>query len=875
MILAKWVAACVRARFLVLLLAAVLAVSGLWVIRTRLAVTTDTGLIFAADLPWRQNGTELQRAFPQNEDLLVAVVDAAIPEEAEITAHDLATALGKDTAHFSRVSQPDASPFLTRNALLFLDIGTLRELLDRTVDAQPFLGVLVADTNLRGLCAALSLIAQGVAHGQAGLGAFLPALRSFDASLAAAAQGHPANLSWERLLAGPVADLGGRFHFVLAKPVLDYGAVQPGQTAGAAIRDQAAKLEFVRAGRARVRITGSVALNDEEFATVARGAVAGVIGSTILVTLWLFLAVRSWRLIVPILATLFLGLLLTGTFAALAVGTLNLVSVAFAILFIGIAVDFAIQFTVRLREARSDAPALTAALSLTAQRAGMQILVASLSTSAGFLAFTPTAFIGVAQLGLIAGGGMLIAFVCTMTFLPAFISVCAPRAAAAEQSLRIGLALGRVIEQRRKLVLAVFGAGALCGLAVLPRLTFDSDPLHTKNVHTEAMQTLGDLINDPLTNPYTMELLAPDMTQAAVTAQRLEALPLVESVTWLRSFVPGDQVEKLALIADTRDLLEATLAPPASAPPVSAPALRSAVLHAADAIRAVLPALPPGHPLARVQADLVALGAAPDRAILAASAAMTRFLPLQMDRLRRALDAGPVSEADIPQDVRRDWIAPDGRPRLQVTPKASVRGSAALLRFVNQVQGVAPNAAGSAVTIVRSAQTVVAAFRSAALSALFAITLILIAVLRRAVDVVLVLVPLIVSSLLVLLLAVTVHLSLNFANIIALPLLLGVGVSFNIYLVMDWRAGKRHPLGSATARAVGFSALTTGTAFGSLALSHHPGTASMGVLLLLSLGCMVASALLFLPALLASLPNAAGAVLQSGITAKTNGDFPT
>ena len=151
---------------------------------------------------------------------------------------------------------------------------------------------------------------------------------------------------------------------------------------------------------------------------------------------------------------------------------------------------------------------------------------------------------------------MLIAFVCTMTFLPVFISVCAPRAAAAEQSLRIGLALGRVIEQRRKLVLAVFGAGALCGLAVLPRLTFDSDPLHTKNVHTEAMQTLGDLINDPLTNPYTMELLAPDMTQAAVTSQRLEALPLVESVTWLRSFVPGDQAEKLALIADTRDLLE-------------------------------------------------------------------------------------------------------------------------------------------------------------------------------------------------------------------------------------------------------------------------------------------------------------------------------
>ncbi len=853
MILGAWVAACVRARAVVLLLAAVLAVFGLWTIRSRLAVTTDTGLIFAANLPWRHDGTELQRAFPQNEDMLVAVVDAAIPEQAEITARDLAASLRADSVHFSRISQPDASPFFTRNALLFLDTGALRDVLERTVDAQPFLGVLIADPNLRGLCGALSLIAQGAERGAAGLGAFLPALKSLHAGLAAAARGKPEDLSWERLLAGPVADLGGRFHFVLAKPILDYGAVEPGKAASAAIRDVAGRLEFVRAGRARVRITGSVALNDEEFATVAQGAVAGLIGSTVLVSLWLFLAVRSWRLILPILATLCLGLILTGAFAALAVGTLNLVSVAFAILFIGIAVDFAIQFTVRLREARLDAPALNDALRLTAQRAGMQILVASLSTAAGFLAFTPTSFIGVAQLGLIAGGGMLIAFVCTMTFLPALISLCAPRASSAEAALGVGLALGRAIERGRKPVLAMFGAAALCGLAALPGLTFDSDPLHTKNAHTEAMQTLADLIEDPITNPYTMELLAPDMAQAAAFASRLARLPLVNGVIWLRSFVPDDQSAKLAMIADTGALLEATLSPPRTPPAVSAPMLRDAARRASGALGEALSALPAGHPLALIRTDLLALGSASDQNILAASIALTRFLPWQAERLRQALGARRVSEADIPRDLRADWISPDGRPRLQVTPKASVRGSAALLDFVNQVQGVAPHAAGSAVTIVRSAQTVVAAFRSAALSALVAITFILIAVLRRASDVMLVLAPLIVSSLLVVLVSACVHLSLNFANIIALPLLLGVGVSFSIYLVMDWRAGKRHPLGSATARAVGFSALTTGTAFGSLALSHHPGTASMGALLLLSLGCMVASTLLFLPALLASL----------------------
>jgi uncharacterized protein len=113
--------------------------------------------------------------------------------------------------------------------------------------------------------------------------------------------------------------------------------------------------------------------------------------------------------------------------------------------------------------------------------------------------------------------------------------------------------------------------------------------------------------------------------------------------------------------------------------------------------------------------------------------------------------------------------------------------------------------------------------------------------------------PLVMAGLLTLLVIVLLPLPLNYANIIALPLLLGVGVSFNIYFVMNWREGRRAVLASPTARAILFSALTTATAFGSLALSHHPGTASMGDLLLISLGCTLLSSLLFIPALLASL----------------------
>ncbi len=663
MLLSALVAACARRALLVVGLALLVALGGAWAIQSRLGVTTDTGLLFDATLPWKQRSAALQHAFPQNEDLLVAAVDSAIPEEAEATARDLAAALAADTTHFSAVSRPDASPFLERNAFLFLDVKQLGAVLDQTIDAQPFLGQLTADPSLRGLASALSLIAQGVEVGQANLVPFQPALRGFHAALEAAANGTPTPVSWERLLAGPVADLAGRFHFVLAKPRLDFGALEPGAAASQALRAAAAKLEFVRDGTARVRLTGSVALDDEEFSTVAQGAVSGLIGSAVLVAVWLFAAVRTWRVVVPILLTLLLGLLLTAAFAALAVGTLNLVSVAFAILFIGIAVDFAIQFSVRMREAQLQADSLAAALRTTGRRAGGQILVASLATAAGFLAFTPTAFTGRRAIGVDRGRRHADRLRLHHD-RPARAAGAVPpgggcggnRVARAAPAGRGGPAVA--LADR-----GVFGLVGLLGLALLPHLAFDSDPLHTKNPHTEAMETLGDLMNDPVTSPYTMELLAPTMDAAAALAKRLDALASVDSVIWLRSFVPENQAEKLPLIADAASVLAITLAPPAQTPPVTRRGLAPGGRTTATKLTAILPRLQPGDPLIAITADLVRLAAVPDPALLAANTAITRFLPLQLDRLRNALAAKPVTEADVPAALRADWIAPDGRPR--------------------------------------------------------------------------------------------------------------------------------------------------------------------------------------------------------------------
>jgi uncharacterized protein len=824
---------------------------------TQLTVSTDIGALFSMKLPWKQQEAALKADFPQFTSLIVAVIDARIPEEADATAHGLAAALAPDTAHFKSVREPENSPYLNQEGLLFFSIPQLQAVLDSTVDAEPFLGQLVADPSARGLFGALGLIAEGVKRGQMPPAGFDAAFEAFHRTMSDALAGHAQPLSWQNLLAGPAADLAGPNRIVLLQPKLDFHSVQPGGAATAAMRAAAAKLEYVRDGHAHVHVTGDEPLADEEFSSAAKGAVTGLVVSLVLVMLWLFLALRSWRLIVPVLLTLLLGLALTTGFATVAVGTLNLISVAFAILFVGIAVDFAIQFTVRFREMRHVQAGADGcvgdtgpALRLTARRVGIQVLIASLATSSGFLAFVPTNFRGVAELGLIAGAGMLIAFVCTVTFLPAMLCLMHPRAEGEEIGIAAAAPLDRFLAAWRVPVVAVFGVVFVAGVGLSSRLQFDSNTLHTKSPDSEAVQTLMRLLHNPVTNPFTASIMRPDVAAAAALAPALDRLPLVDHTVNLLSFVPQDQAVKLAAVADAAAVMTPILQPAPPRPSPDAAAIRAAAGVAAGQLAAVLPRLPAGHPLHDIVRDLQGMAAAPDAAMMAVNDSLVRFLPVQLARLRLALSAKTVTAADIPADLRRDWVTPDGRARIQAVPKVAVSQGAALGRFVAEVESVAPDAGGPAVAIAATAATITGAFVQAGISAVLAIAVILVLALRRVRDAALVLAPLLLSAAMTGLVVVLDGGVLNYANVIALPLLLGVGVSFNIYFVMNWRAGEMARLTSPTARAVVFSALTTGTAFGSLAVSFHPGTASMGRLLLISLGCTLLATLVFVPALL-------------------------
>jgi len=296
-------------------------------------------------------------------------------------------------------------------------------------------------------------------------------------------------------------------------------------------------------------------------------------------------------------------------------------------------------------------------------------------------------------------------------------------------------------------------------------------------------------------------------------------------------------------------LVGPTLTPAQVKPPPTPDEELAAMKHATETLShaAALTTLASVKHLAEVMQEAVAKGAP---ALPALRTNLVGGLAARLNEMRLALSPTPVTLATLPAQLKRDWITPDGRFRIEVYPKGDASNNDVLRRFVAAVRQIAPDATGAPISIQESAQTIVSAFRTAGIFALAAIALLLGLVLRRIRDVALVLAPLILAGLLTVATSVLANLPLNFANIIALPLLLGVGVAFDIYFVMNWRAGRGDPLQSGTARAVLFSALTTATAFGSLALSRHLGTQKMGELLTIALAYTLFCTFFVLPALM-------------------------
>jgi len=813
-----------------------------------ISIDTDTNKMISPKLQWRVHAAEVAKDFPQNDDLLAVVIDAATPDQASDAAHRLTEGLLARPDLFREVRQPDAAMFFRTNGLLFLSPEEVQKFADSMIAAQPLLGTVAADPSLRGVFDAVDLLAQGALRGAIPAAMLNGAFEGVAKASRASAAGRVDPLSWQNLLSGRAPMPRELRHIVLCQPVLDYGAVQPGKRAAEAIRDIARRRGLDAAHGVRVRITGDTAIGDDQLSALSEGAGWTAVISVGFICFWLLLALRSVPAAAAILITLLGGLVWCAGFATAALGPLNPISLAFAPLFIGIAIDFGIQLSVRYLAERETAGSTAEAIQRAARGVSVPLAVAALATAAGFLSFVPTDYAGVSSLGLIAGVGMLVALLLNLTLLPALLELFQPRGRHEANGFPGADALDRLIARRRPWVLGAAAALALACAAFIPRVQFDFNPIHLQNPRSESVATLFDLMASSDTTPYTIKVLVPTEEAAVALAKRLSQLPEVSQVISLASFVPADQEPKLAIMEDTRSLLAPTIEVAAtSAPPTAGQVLASIRKCAADV--GVLAAR--GDPASHQLADaLAAVLAAPDRSLPLLQTNLGDGLQGRLADLRLALQAGPVAVASIPEEVRRDWVGRDGRFVVEAFPRGDARDNAVLRRFSAAVLAVAPDGTGTPVAIQESARTVTHAFATAGVLAVASIVLLLALVLRRPAAIVMVLLPLLLAGLLTLAAGTLAGMALNFANIITLPLLLGIGVAFDIYLVVPWLAGDGCRLHSSTARGVLFSALTTGTAFGSLAFSKSPGMSEMGKLLSLALFFTLVCTLLLLPALL-------------------------
>ncbi|HTB01466.1 MAG TPA: MMPL family transporter [Bradyrhizobium sp.] len=841
---------CARHRWAIVIVGTLLLLAAVAFDVTRFKINTDIEGLISQNLPWHQRQLELDKAFPKKG--ILVVVKAPTPEGAEQATHALAQALSRDHDLFPVVEQLDSGEFFDRNGLLYGSVAEVRKNAEGLAMAQPFIASLAGDPSLRGVMSALTTAAEAVQAGRIKLEQLAWTLSLADRTLGDVLSGKPATFSWQGLVQGqPPADKQLR-HFIGIQPTLDFAKLQPGRKADDAIRRTAADLGLQGKFGATVELTGQVPMNDDQFSVIQYSAVRDTLTAVFGVLIILLLALRSWKIIAAVFFSLVVGLAVTAALGLAMVGAFNLISVAFFVLFVGLGVDFGIQLSVRYRAERHDHPDMFEALRWAARKAGNQLALAAVATAVGFFAFLPTSYRGLSELGLIAGCGMLIAFVCSITLVPAALAWLKPPGEPAPVGFRFLAPLDDFLQRHRIAVIVAVFTVVLAGTPLLSHLNFDFNPVDLQSPNSPSVVTYRQLQNDPATSGNGAEILAPSLERANAAAKRLAALPQVSRTLTLSSLIPADQREKIAALRGASQRLGPALNPPARQPAPSDQDNVGAIQHAADVLSAIAgnQSGPAADSARHVSSLLKQLASADSGVRTRADAAIVPPLLHDLDLLRKNLDPEEVTVRTLPQDLVREWLLPDGRARVQALPKGDPNDTGVLRTFATAVLAAEPMAAGGAVSLYEAARTVTTAFIEAGALAIVAIAILLFIALRRLTDVLLTLIPLLLAGVVTLEICALDGLSLNFANIIALPLLLGVGVAFKIYYIMAWRAGKTHLLQSTLTRAVVFSAMTTAVAFGSLWASSYPGMSSMGKLMALALACTMAAAVLFQPLLM-------------------------
>jgi hopanoid biosynthesis associated RND transporter like protein HpnN len=655
----------------------------------------------------------------------------------------------------------------------------------------------------------------------------------------------------------------GRLLIMRLLPAKDFGTMDVIAAPLAAVRQALLETrnEFpaVRAG-----LTGRPALQADEMSTTNRDMTRASLIAVVLVGLLFVLVLHGLLRPLLVMACLMMAIAWTFGFTAATIGVLNLLSIVFALVLVGIGVDFGVHIVLRYVEERKDGQEVEAAVRTALTRTGPGVILGAVTSVCAFYAVVGSDFRGLAELGLIGGTGILLCLLVMLTVLPALLLMAGRKKLFPESSPRISaLPWLENLSDRPAILLTVL---ALFTLALAPGLTkirFSYNLLELQAKGLESVDYEQRMIEASGESTWYAVSVAENLKQASELRDKFLALPTVDKIESLLDLIPDRQSEKQKLFAGTAAAIDPLPTVTQESPPPDASSLSASLQRLRGSLEGLeekLFAAGAGEELAALDGiftsiDAIRKGLADEPASAARLADLQKKTRQEiaglLGQLQTWLTAGPVSVEDLPASLRDIYVGRDGRMQVKVIPRDNIWEFDKLEQFVHDLRGIDAEVSGVPVNVLESSRLMRRTFLYAAGVTLILVILLLWITTRSLRKVLLTLLPLAVGMVWLLSLMGWFGMNFNLANFFAIPILIAIGVDGGVHFLARWQGlGGRRLFATSTPMAVALSFTTTAIGFGGLLLAHHRGLASLGAVMVIGSMTGMLSCLLVLPAVL-------------------------
>ncbi len=869
----------VVARYPAVIIAVSLVLAAVALIYTwqRMEFLTGRDQLMPATTSFNRDYRAYRAEFGDQEEIAV-VIESADSSLAGRFGERLAARLQADRQHFRDVFFPFGLPFFQKNGLLLMPRDELAVFTANLTKAAPTLKALAASPSVQTLFTHLTgevdgyLAAPSTPAGRDRLEQLVFMLGALGDGIGGFAKGSGAGLSLESVMFrradGSESSFAaaGRQQVLTVLPVKDETSFMPAAAAIDALRKEILALrKLPEFAGVTIGLTGTPVLEHEEMVTSKRDITLATAITVVLTVILLLVAFRGLLNTIAAMLALAVAVSLSFGYATLAVGHLNILSSVFAVMLIGIGIEYGIQVVLRYQEELRRGEAKMEALRRALARNGWAITMAAATVAAAFITFAFTDFKGIAELGIIAAGGIVICVLVTFTTLPSLLVLFPARIPKPLPVTTVEPRWQRLLFGFPRTVLAAALVVSLLCLYPLVRSEFDYNLMNLQASGVESVSYAYKLMRSKENAGYFAVVSADSKEAAEAKIRRLERLPSIDHTVWAGSFVPDDQADKLRLLAEARRQLAGVRPAPyqEDLSLMELPAVFEGFRTAVEKLKLSLEqgakpeAKPVGAFLATLDSFFATLEKEKDRNAVGMlkdfQGGMFADLPARIGLLRKSLDASPVSAADVPPELMQRFVGKTGKYLIQVAPKEEIFDRAPLKRFLDDVRSVDPAATGEPVMVFESMTVLRDSYRRAFIFAFAAIAVILLVTFRSIRYALIGLVPLTVGILLMAAGMRFAGIRFNSANVIVLPLVLGIAVDSGIYLINRYRREEETPrqvIMSSTGVGVFLNTLTIMASFGALMVARHQGVFSIGAVMSLGMVACQVAFIIVLPAVL-------------------------